>query len=124
MFGTIEDTRVTFVEKGVDANRKDFLKKLLEHNGFEVLVEEEKKKKKKMVKERRKMRRKTALPPKKRRLWATGKMGSRYTRMELEKKRNKLSSKIIVNSQRLSLIEKDSGRKSLALTLIQNLTVP
>jgi hypothetical protein len=44
MFGSIEETRVTFVEKGVDANRRDFLKKLLEHNGFEVLIEEEKKK--------------------------------------------------------------------------------
>ncbi|GGD52742.1 hypothetical protein [Muriicola marianensis] len=44
MFGSIEDTRVTFVEKGVDANRRDFLKALLEHNGFEVLTEEEKRK--------------------------------------------------------------------------------
>ena len=37
-FGSIEDTRVTFVEKGVIQDRKDFLKKLLEHNGFEVLL--------------------------------------------------------------------------------------
>jgi len=44
MFGTIGETRVTFVEKGVDANRRDFLKKLLEYNGFEVLVEEDKRK--------------------------------------------------------------------------------
>ncbi|MFH4963465.1 hypothetical protein V8G69_00555 [Gaetbulibacter sp. M235] len=44
MFGSIEDTRVTFVEKGVSENRKDFLKKLLEHNGLEVLIEEDKKK--------------------------------------------------------------------------------
>jgi len=44
MFGSIEDTRVTFVEKGVDQNRRDFLKKLLEHNGFEVLIQENKKK--------------------------------------------------------------------------------
>lgn len=44
LFGSIEDTRVTFVEKGVDENRRDFLKKLLEHNGFEVLTEEQKKK--------------------------------------------------------------------------------
>ena len=42
-FGSIEETRVTFVEKKVDENRKDFLKKLLEHNGFEVVVQEEKK---------------------------------------------------------------------------------
>jgi len=39
-FGSIGETRVTFVEKNVDENRKDFLKKLLEHNGLEVLTEE------------------------------------------------------------------------------------
>ena len=44
MFGSIEETRVTFVEKGVSEDRKDFLKKLLEHNGLEVLIEEDKKK--------------------------------------------------------------------------------
>jgi len=44
MFGSIEDTRVTFVEKGVDKNRSVFLKKLLEYNGFEVLIQEDKKK--------------------------------------------------------------------------------
>ena len=44
MFGTIGETRVTFVEKGVDADRRDFLKELLEYNGFEVLTEEDKKK--------------------------------------------------------------------------------
>jgi hypothetical protein len=44
MFGSIEETRVTFVEKGVDEKRRDFLKELLEHNGFEVLTEEEKRK--------------------------------------------------------------------------------
>lgn len=44
MFGSIEDTRVTFVEKGVSENRKDFLKMLLEHNGLEVIIQEEKKK--------------------------------------------------------------------------------
>lgn len=44
MFGSIGETRVTFVEKGVDAKRKDFLKSLLEHNGFEVIFEEESKK--------------------------------------------------------------------------------
>lgn len=43
-FGSIGETRVTFVEKGVNENRKDFLKGLLEHNGFEVLFEEEKRK--------------------------------------------------------------------------------
>ena len=43
-FGSIGETRVTFVEKGVDQDRVDFLKKLLEHNGFEVILEEEKKK--------------------------------------------------------------------------------
>jgi len=44
LFGSIEDTRVTFVEKKVEKNRRDFLKKLLEHNGFEVIIEEEKRK--------------------------------------------------------------------------------
>lgn len=43
-FGTIEETRVTFVEKGVDENRRDFLKALLELNGFEVVLEDEKRK--------------------------------------------------------------------------------
>lgn len=42
LFGAIGDQRVTFVEKKIDADRKDFLKKLLEHNGFEVIVDEEK----------------------------------------------------------------------------------
>ncbi len=44
LFGSIEDTRVTFVEKGVSEDRRDFLKKLLEHNGFEVLTQEDKRK--------------------------------------------------------------------------------
>jgi hypothetical protein len=44
LFGSIEDTRVTFVEKGVSEDRRDFLKKLLEHNGFEVLIQEDKRK--------------------------------------------------------------------------------
>ena len=44
MFGSIEDNRVTFVEKGVTEGRSVFLKKLLEHNGFEVLIQEDKKK--------------------------------------------------------------------------------
>lgn len=39
-FGSIGETRVTFIEKNVDANRKDFLKKLLEHNGLEVVIDE------------------------------------------------------------------------------------
>lgn len=44
-FGSIGDTRVSFVEKKIDESRKDFLKSLLEHNGFEVVIEEEKRKK-------------------------------------------------------------------------------
>ncbi|MBT8254541.1 MAG: hypothetical protein HKN00_02470 [Flavobacteriaceae bacterium] len=44
MFGSIDETRVTFVEKGVDADRRDFLKALLEHNGFEVVIKEDKRK--------------------------------------------------------------------------------
>lgn len=43
-FGSIGETRVSFIEKKVDENRKDFLTRLLEHNGFVVLVEEEKRK--------------------------------------------------------------------------------
>ncbi len=43
-FGSIGDTRVSFVEKKISEERKDFLKKLLEHNGFEVVMEEEKRK--------------------------------------------------------------------------------
>ncbi|MDR9456602.1 MAG: hypothetical protein RI572_04240 [Salegentibacter sp.] len=43
-FGSIGDTRVSFVEKKIPEERKEFLKKLLEHNGFEVIVEEEKRK--------------------------------------------------------------------------------
>lgn len=43
-FGSIGETRVTFVEKNTDENRKIFLTKLLEHNGFEVITEEEKRK--------------------------------------------------------------------------------
>lgn len=41
-FGSIEEQRVTFIEKKAEKNRVDFLKKLLEHNGFEVLIQEEK----------------------------------------------------------------------------------
>ena len=40
--GSIAETRVTGFEKGMDENRRDFLKKLLEHNGFEVLNVEDK----------------------------------------------------------------------------------
>ena len=43
-FGSIGETRVSFVEKKINEERKDFLKKLLEHNGFEVIIEEEKRK--------------------------------------------------------------------------------
>jgi len=39
-FGDIDGTRVTFVEKGVTEERMNFLKKILEHNGFEVLIKE------------------------------------------------------------------------------------
>jgi hypothetical protein len=42
LFGSIDETRVTFVEKKIDGPRKDFLKKILEHNNFEVIVQEEK----------------------------------------------------------------------------------
>ncbi len=38
-FGEIENTRVTFVEKGATEDRMKFLRKLLEHNAFTVLVE-------------------------------------------------------------------------------------
>jgi hypothetical protein len=43
-FGSIGETRVTFVEKGVDEDRKNFLKKLLEHNGFEVIIDKKERK--------------------------------------------------------------------------------
>lgn len=43
-FGNIGETRVTFIEKKIDEARKYFLQKLLEHNGFEVLIQEEKRK--------------------------------------------------------------------------------
>lgn len=41
-FGNIGETRVSFVEKNVEETRKDFLKKLLEHNGLTVIIDEEK----------------------------------------------------------------------------------
>ena len=44
MFGSIGEQRVTFVEKKITAERLEFLKNLLEVNGFEVLVDEEKRK--------------------------------------------------------------------------------
>ena len=43
-FGSIGETRVTFIEKKIDENRKDFLKKILEHNGFEIIIQEDKRK--------------------------------------------------------------------------------
>ena len=43
-FGSIGDQRVTFVEKKISEDRMDFLKRLLEFNGFEVVIEEEKRK--------------------------------------------------------------------------------
>lgn len=43
-FGSIEDQRVTFVEKKIEEPRKDFLQKLLAFNGFEVVIKEEKRK--------------------------------------------------------------------------------
>jgi len=44
MFGNIEGARVTLVEKEVTEGRSIFLKKILEHNGFEILIQEDKKK--------------------------------------------------------------------------------
>jgi hypothetical protein len=43
-FGAIDEKRVTFIEKKIEADRKDFLQTLLEHNGFEVIISEEKRK--------------------------------------------------------------------------------
>lgn len=42
VFGELNGTRVTFVEKAVSEDRMHFLKDLLEFNGFTVLTEEEK----------------------------------------------------------------------------------
>ncbi len=44
VFGSIGDQRVTFIEKKIEGKRKDFLQKLLEANGFEVVIQEEKRK--------------------------------------------------------------------------------
>ncbi len=43
-FGAIGEQRVTFVEKKIEGDRKDFLQKLLEFNNFEVVIQEEKRK--------------------------------------------------------------------------------
>ena len=43
-FGAIGEQRVTFVEKKIAEERMDFLKTLLEVNGFEVIIQEEKRK--------------------------------------------------------------------------------
>ena len=43
-FGAIGDQRVTFIEKKIEKERMEFLKKLLEVNGFEVVIQEEKRK--------------------------------------------------------------------------------
>jgi len=43
-FGEINSTRVTYVETGISETRRDFLKALLEYNGFTVLSEEAKRK--------------------------------------------------------------------------------
>lgn len=42
LFGELNGNRVTFVEKGVSEERKNFLKDLLEFNSFTVIIEEEK----------------------------------------------------------------------------------
>ena len=44
LFGEIDGQRVTFVEKKIDENRKNFLEKILNHNGLEVIIQEEKRK--------------------------------------------------------------------------------
>jgi len=44
LFGSIGETRVTFVEKKIGEDRKNFLKNLLEFNEFEVIIQEEKRK--------------------------------------------------------------------------------
>jgi hypothetical protein len=43
-YGELQGTRVTFVEKNISSERMNFLKNLLEINGFTVLSEVEKKK--------------------------------------------------------------------------------
>lgn len=39
----VDGTRCTVIEKGIPQQRVDFLKELLEHNGYEVKVQEDKK---------------------------------------------------------------------------------
>ena len=41
LFGSIEEQRVTFVEKKIEQTRADFLTRLLEFNGFKVVIQEE-----------------------------------------------------------------------------------
>ena len=43
-FGSIGETRVTFIEKKIDKERLDFLKELLAFNGFETVIDELKRK--------------------------------------------------------------------------------
>ena len=43
-FGAIGDQRVTFIEKKIEKDLMEFLKKLLEVNDFEVVIQEEKRK--------------------------------------------------------------------------------
>jgi len=43
-FGSIGETRVTFIEKKIEKDRVEFLTKLLEINGLEVITEELKRK--------------------------------------------------------------------------------
>jgi len=43
-FGSIGETRVTFIEKKIEKSRLDFLKELLDFNGFETVVDELKRK--------------------------------------------------------------------------------
>ena len=44
-FGSIGETRVTFIEKKIELERINFLKELLEFNDFEVLIDELKRRK-------------------------------------------------------------------------------
>lgn len=43
-FGSIGEQRVTFIEKKIEEARKDFLIRLLEFNGFELVIQEDKRK--------------------------------------------------------------------------------
>lgn len=45
LFGAQDEMRVTFVEKKVTKLRAEFLKELLEYNGYKVLIGEDKRKK-------------------------------------------------------------------------------